>query len=141
MHKDYKIAAKAIIFEQEKVLVLTRSLAERRSSEHHGWDFPGGGLEPSELLMDGLAREVKEETGLTVRVAGPAYIYDEVKEDKHLVVIKFSCYEPKGDVRLSEEHDRFEWIEMSKLDQSGLPEWMKDEVKRAYALYREAALT
>ncbi|NJR67173.1 MAG: NUDIX domain-containing protein [Leptolyngbyaceae cyanobacterium CRU_2_3] len=28
------------------------------------WDLPGGGLEPHEKLMEGLAREVQEETGL-----------------------------------------------------------------------------
>jgi 8-oxo-dGTP diphosphatase len=28
------------------------------------WDLPGGGLEPSETLMEGLRREVREETGL-----------------------------------------------------------------------------
>jgi 8-oxo-dGTP diphosphatase len=28
------------------------------------WDLPGGGLEPYETLMQGLAREIREETGL-----------------------------------------------------------------------------
>jgi 8-oxo-dGTP diphosphatase len=29
------------------------------------WDLPGGGLEPEEPLLEGLAREVREETGVT----------------------------------------------------------------------------
>jgi len=29
------------------------------------WDLPGGGLEPAEALLKGLAREVEEETGIT----------------------------------------------------------------------------
>lgn len=29
------------------------------------WDLPGGGLEPHEDLLTGLAREVEEETGIT----------------------------------------------------------------------------
>ncbi|WP_094676424.1 NUDIX domain-containing protein [Hydrocoleum sp. CS-953] len=29
------------------------------------WDLPGGGLQPQETLMEGLAREIKEETGIT----------------------------------------------------------------------------
>ncbi|HEY9638909.1 MAG TPA: NUDIX domain-containing protein [Coleofasciculaceae cyanobacterium] len=28
------------------------------------WDLPGGGLEPHEKLMEGLAREIREETSL-----------------------------------------------------------------------------
>jgi ADP-ribose pyrophosphatase YjhB (NUDIX family) len=28
------------------------------------WDLPGGGLEPGEPLIDGLRREIQEETGL-----------------------------------------------------------------------------
>lgn len=28
------------------------------------WDLPGGGLEPQETLMAGLAREIREETGI-----------------------------------------------------------------------------
>jgi 8-oxo-dGTP diphosphatase len=28
------------------------------------WDLPGGGLEPDEPLLEGLAREVREETGI-----------------------------------------------------------------------------
>jgi len=28
------------------------------------WDLPGGGLEPHETIMDGLRREIQEETGI-----------------------------------------------------------------------------
>ncbi len=33
-----------------------------------------------------LAREVMEETGLQVNVVAPAYIYDEIQEEKHLII-------------------------------------------------------
>jgi 8-oxo-dGTP diphosphatase len=29
------------------------------------WDLPGGGLEPQEPVLDGLSREIQEETGIT----------------------------------------------------------------------------
>lgn len=136
MKKPIKIAPKAIIFEEDRVLVLTRSEQERKDKHSHGWDFPGGGLEPSELIMDALAREVKEETGLSVKVIAPAYIYDEVMDEKHLVIMKFACCQPVGQIALSEEHDDYRWIEMSGLSQEPFPEWMKEEIKKAYRIYQ-----
>ena len=100
MTKPYKIAAKAIIFQNGHVLILRKSLEERMAKDTHGWDFPGGGLEPCEPIMDALAREVMEETGLEVKVVAPAYIYDEIQEEKHLIIVKFACDQPTGDLML-----------------------------------------
>lgn len=137
MQKPYKIAAKAIIFDREgRVLVLRKSLEERGAKDHHGWDFPGGGLEPDEPIMDALAREVREETGLQVNVISPVYVYDEVQEEKHLVILKFVCHEPVGKLSLSSEHESAYWFRVEHLQKSELPEWMKDEVMRAWHLYQ-----
>jgi 8-oxo-dGTP diphosphatase len=131
-----KIAPKAIIFDQDRVLVLTRSKHERKESDMYGWDFPGGGLEPGETVMDGLTREVREETGLNVKVISPAYIYDELTDDRHLVIMKFACCYPSGTIRLSSEHDAYRWVEMRTLAKEPFPEWMKEEIRRAYRMYQ-----
>lgn|GEM_PF-97268 len=49
-------------------------VCNRRRSGDTDWTPPGGVIDPGELLVDGLTREVREETGLEV-VAwdGPAY--------------------------------------------------------------------
>ena len=49
-----------------KYLLLQRAVAMGDEKEAH-WDIPGGRIEPEEALMSALAREVKEETGLTFR--------------------------------------------------------------------------
>ena len=136
MMKPYKIAAKAIIFCNDQVLVLRKSKEERLAKNHHGWDFPGGGLEPDEPIMEALAREVLEETGLRVQVIGPVYIYDEVQQDRHLVIMKFACHQPEGKLILSSEHESAHWYPLTNISSSALPEWMKDEVHRAWHLYR-----
>jgi 8-oxo-dGTP diphosphatase len=135
MNKPYKIAAKAIIFDGDRVLILRKSKEERLAKDTHGWDFPGGGLEPCEPLMDALAREVKEETGLTVKVVAPAYIYDEIQEEKHLIIIKFACDQPSGELVLSSEHESHFWVSMDELDKGEFPEWMKEEIRRAHRIY------
>ncbi len=138
MVKPYKIVAKAIIFDYEKnVLVLRKSREERWRKGSHGWDFPGGSLEVDELLMEGLVRELEEEVGLRVKVFAPAYIYDEIQEEKHLVVIKFACGQPEGELTLSSEHEHYSWIPLDSLHKATIPEWMKDEIRRAYRIYCE----
>ena len=65
MGKPYKIVVKAIIFDhQERVLIMRKSEEREKRRGTHGYDFPGGGLEANEPLMQGLTREVFEETGL-----------------------------------------------------------------------------
>lgn len=136
MKKPIKIAPKAIVFDQDKVLILIRSKTERKDRDLHGWDFPGGSLEPGEQIMDALAREVKEETGLAIKVISPAYIYDEIMEEKHLIIMKFACCNPVGKIKLSDEHEEFRWVDMKKLANEPFPEWMKEEIRRAYRMYQ-----
>ncbi|WP_169713579.1 NUDIX hydrolase [Paludifilum halophilum] len=137
MQKPYKIAAKAILFDRNRVLVLRKSPEERSAKDSHGWDFPGGGLEPSEPLMDALYREVLEETGLQIRVIGPAYIYDDIQEEKHLIIVKFACHQPSGRLKLSAEHESYRWTPMEELSGAPYPEWMKEEIRRAHRIFVE----
>lgn len=58
------IVTAAVIRDGDKVLV-----AERQGGPLAGkWEFPGGKLEPGESPDQCLAREIKEELGLAVRV-------------------------------------------------------------------------
>ena len=57
------------VIRSKKGILLVRD----RTSSDKKWDLPGGGVEPKERLLDGLKREIKEETGLDV-VGRPARI-------------------------------------------------------------------
>ncbi len=57
-----KVGVAAIIIRDGKVLV-----GRRVGAHGHGtWSFPGGHLEFGEEAEQGIAREVKEETGMDV---------------------------------------------------------------------------
>ena len=60
----------ALIVSDEGVLLVQN----RRRNGSHDWTPPGGVIDEGESLLDGLTREVEEETGLRVTEwAGPVY--------------------------------------------------------------------
>ncbi len=63
-----KIYAKAVLFDsQGRVLLLRRSLTDDQKPGEQ--DFPGGEVEPGEDVGAGMAREIMEETGMTISVS------------------------------------------------------------------------
>jgi 8-oxo-dGTP diphosphatase len=83
-------------------LLLVRN---RRRSGEHDWTPPGGVIDAGETLIDGLTREVAEETGVTVsRWHGPVY---EVEVDApglgwRLRVEAHLALEHAGDLRVDD---------------------------------------
>jgi ADP-ribose pyrophosphatase YjhB (NUDIX family) len=61
------------------------------------WSLPGGALEVGETLTEGLAREMKEETGLDVTVGPVVDVFDRITRDAegrarfHYVLVDFLC--------------------------------------------------
>ena len=51
-------------------------LLERRS-DNGMWSLPGGGIEAGESITEAAIREVKEETGLDVRITGLVGVYSD----------------------------------------------------------------
>lgn len=106
------LSVKAMIFHQGKLLLLQKNDAE---GLHH-WEFPGGGLQFAENFMTGLAREVAEETGLSIRLIAPAGIWNYQKKDgQFLNGVIFTALSDSPQVKLSEEHLQYRWVTPEEL--------------------------
>ena len=136
MHRDFAVAVKAVLLRDGKVLVLRRSKDEMAGSylnKHQKWDFPGGGLHFYERAEDGLRREIREETALSVQIGPPLSMFDIIRHQVHLCIFTYVCYWKQGEVCLRREHDGFVWMTEEETACSELPHWMKRDISRAFA--------
>ncbi|WP_406112339.1 NUDIX hydrolase [Kitasatospora purpeofusca] len=84
-----------------------RVLAIRRA-DNGTWEPPGGVLEVTEAVEDGVRREVFEETGIKVGVERLTGVYKNVS--RGIVALVFRCRPESGSERLSEESTAVAWL-------------------------------
>jgi len=114
-----RVAAKALIVNDDgKVLILREANTYVEGTNIGKYGLPGGRTEPDEKFFDGLHREVMEETGLKVEPIKPLYVGEWFPTIKgvpnHITAIFMACKALTTDVKLSEEHDHYEWIDPEK---------------------------
>lgn len=75
-----------------------RALLVRRGSEplKGQWSIPGGTLELGETIAEGVARELREETGLDVRVVDLIEVFERIfpgegRPQYHFVILDYLC--------------------------------------------------
>lgn len=96
---DTRRVSKAIIVYDGKVLLL-------HPKDKQKWHLPGGHLKGDETFLDGVKREVFEETGLkctSIRSISKSH-------DFELFFCKTSC----NNVKLSKEHTEYKWVDIHR---------------------------
>lgn len=133
-HTGPQLAVSAGIFRDGKILLVRRA----REPSKGVYTFPGGRVEFGESLTEALAREVREETGLAIEIAG-LIGYREALPAKtggygHFVVLPFAARWAAGDVALNDELDDARWL--SPGDLGGLPitHGLQDTIRSACAM-------
>ena len=82
------VATKAFIVHNGKILLVRESKKYGDGTQSGNYDVPGGRIKPGERFDESLAREIKEETGLSVRIGLP------------LTSIQFIPFSPKSTINL-----------------------------------------
>ncbi len=98
-----------------KYLLIKRSPIEY--PESFKWDIPGGRINTGSSLSENLAREVFEETALTMtsepRVIAAQDIFVQ-KQNRHVVRVTY-VGTAEGTPHLSEEHIEYKWVTLAEL--------------------------
>lgn len=116
----FHVGVKAVIRNTAgQVLLLKADVSSHRKNTEPYWDLPGGRIQEGHYVLQTLAREVEEETGireftapqlLAVTVSNHRIPLNEHEEVALLLVI-FSVRVGDGtDIVISPEHTSFEWV-------------------------------
>ena len=99
-----------MIFDGTKLLV-----QEKVGKGFKGITCPGGHVEPGEPIVDSVIREIKEETGLTIKSPKLCGIKDWFEEDGSRYMVFIFCADNFEGSLTSSEEGRVFWAEFSEL--------------------------
>lgn len=115
-----RVGVRAITIHDGRVLLIKRGVEPSRGL----WALPGGTLNLGETMEKCAAREVLEETGITIKVGKFAYVFDYVERDDcekikfHFVVVDLIGEYISGEPRGADDAEEARWLtpeELSKL--------------------------
>ena len=78
-------------------------LQDRVKADWRGFTLPGGHIEPGESVVDAVIREMKEETGLTIREVKLCGIKQFPIDGGRYIVFLFTCDDFEGELTSSDE--------------------------------------
>lgn len=109
------------------------------------WSIPGGMLELGETLIEGVQRELAEETGLVVRVAGLIEVFERISLDSagrpqyHFVVLDYLCEMVRGEGRAGSDAAEIAWTSDAELAQYSLTPAATRVIRKAFEMSRKQA--
>lgn len=104
------------------------------------WSIPGGCLEPGESLVEACRREIKEETGIDVKVKNILAVVERRVEKFHYVIIDFFAELEPGSICLpvpQTDVSEAKWVMLDQLKNLNLVVGLEEIIRRAYRTCHE----
>ena len=124
----------ALIFRRNRVLLVERGKEPLKGY----WSLPGGLVETGERLEAAIQREVLEETGLVVRPAYLAEIFERIMHDQagaveyHYVLADYVCKVVSGEPKASDDASGVDWFRVDRLEELLLTEGTCEVIQRVF---------
>lgn len=111
------------------------------------WSIPGGTLEVGETIIEGIERELAEETGLQVQVLGLIEVFERIFRDAegrtqyHFVILDYLCEKRGGTARPGGDVTDVAWAREEELEGYHLTVAATRVLKKAFSLARGRGAT
>ena len=115
---QHRTVVVGLVWNRRRELLLCK-MTEGRGVFPGQWGFPGGGIEPGELMTDALHRELREELGIEIDCPVPA-LFKDCHHSKtfpngtvrpvYMIFLLFHCTASSESIRLNEEFEEYLWV-------------------------------
>ena len=134
-----RVGVGAVVLHEGRVLLVQRG----RPPAFGKWSLPGGLVDLGETTSAAVRREVAEECGIEVRLAGVAGVVDRITRDEtgrvryHYVLIDYLAYADSDTVTAGSDAADVKWVPAEHVHTLDVTEGLVDMIERALALARE----
>lgn len=127
-----------VIIAEGRTLLIRRGGAPLQGQ----WSIPGGMLELGESIVEGVRRELAEETGLEVRVLDLIEVFERIipgeggRTRYHFVILDYLCEVVSGEAQAGSDVTDVAWAREDELAKYSLTEIATRVIKRAFEMVR-----
>ncbi|HUJ29719.1 MAG TPA: NUDIX hydrolase [Candidatus Acidoferrum sp.] len=106
------------------------------------WSIPGGTLELGETLLEGVRRELAEETGIEVQVLDLIEVFERVFRDEagktryHFVILDYLCEAVRGHAHAGSDVVDVAWATKPELAKYSLTPTATRVIRKAFEMAR-----
>lgn len=126
------VSAAGFVYKDDKVLLI--------KTQKRGWELPGGVVEPGESILDGLKREISEESGVIAEAEKVVGIYQRLSSQPGYgplegmvlpttVNLTFICKYVGGKATVSEESIDVDWFAPNEIKEKITDPYIKKAVQ------------
>jgi mutator protein MutT len=127
-----------VVIHEERVLLIRRGSAPLEGE----WSIPGGMLEIGETILEGVQRELLEETAIEVRVLDLIEVFERVTRDDegrlkyHFVILDYLCEVVRGEAQAGSDVTDVAWARENELNGYSLTPTATRVIQKAFEIAR-----